>query len=259
MIFWFSGTGNSYWAASEMARCLPDRLISIAEAVDKGEYEYTLSHGEAIGIVCPVYFWGVPAMVREFCAKLSFPGGKHYTWVALTCGGSACSAVDYIRESIGVDYWHELRMPDNYILLSDVRDRDEIRANLFNVKTELGKLYNAVRRREKMDIDKKAFLFSGFISKRAYPSYDKKRTTDKFYATDACTGCGFCASICPDHAIEMREGKPVWVKEKCQLCLGCVHRCPKKALQRTKRTEKMGRYVHPILKEKRPDASPFDV
>lgn len=259
MVFWFSGTGNSYWAASEMARCLSDRLVSIAEAVDKGEYEYTLSHGEAIGIVCPVYYWGIPAMVKEFCSKLSFPGGKHYLWVCLTCGGSACSAVNFIREYLEVDYWQELRMPDNYVLLNDVRHRDEIRANLFNAGTEIGRLYNAVRRREKMDIDKKAFLFSAFISKKAYPSYDKNRVTSKFYATDACTGCGVCEKNCPDHAIEIRDGRPVWVKEKCEFCLGCLHRCPAKALQYTKRTEKKGRYLHPILKEKDPNAGPFDV
>ena len=27
--------------------------------------------------------------------------------------------------------------------------------------------------------------------------------------------------------IEMRDGKPVWVKGKCVMCLGCLHRCPK--------------------------------
>ena len=30
-----------------------------------------------------------------------------------------------------------------------------------------------------------------------------------------------------DEVIEMRDGKPVWVKDKCVTCLGCLHRCPK--------------------------------
>ena len=30
-----------------------------------------------------------------------------------------------------------------------------------------------------------------------------------------------------DEVIEMRDGKPVWVKGKCVICLGCLHRCPK--------------------------------
>ena len=32
-----------------------------------------------------------------------------------------------------------------------------------------------------------------------------------------------------DEVIEMRDGKPVWVKDKCVMCLGCLHRCPKLA------------------------------
>ena len=45
----------------------------------------------------------------------------------------------------------------------------------------------------------------------------------------ALFGCGLCAKKCPVQAIEMRDGKPVWVKDKCVMCLGCLHRCPKYA------------------------------
>ena len=43
----------------------------------------------------------------------------------------------------------------------------------------------------------------------------------------------------------MRERKPVWVKEKCALCLGCLHRCPKFAIQYGKRTQRHGQYTNP--------------
>ncbi|MDO4493977.1 MAG: EFR1 family ferrodoxin [Clostridia bacterium] len=259
MIFWYSGTGNSYWAASEMAKYFDDRLIPIADAVRNGEYEYELKHGEAIGIVCPVYYWGVPQTVKTFAENVCFPGGKHYTWLLTTCGGSSCAAVDLINETLPVDWFAELRMPDNFILMmNDVRHRDEIRATLMNARNEMGKIYNAVRKREKKDIGKNLFIFSRFITKKAWPHYHKQRTTEKYYATDACTGCGKCAKNCPVQAIEMRDGKPVWVKETCDFCLGCVHRCPAKALQRGKATVKRGRYVHPIWKETKGD-SPFDV
>lgn len=259
MIFWFSGTGNSYWAAAEMARCLDDRLISIAEAVQNNEFEYTLAHGEAIGIVCPVYYWGVPAMVKTFAEKVSFPGGKHYTWVLLTCGGSACGAVNLINETLPVDWFAELRMPDNYILMmNDVRHRDELRATLSNARYEIGKVYNSVRRREKCDIGKKLFIFSSFITKKAWPHYHKARKTAKFYATDACNGCGLCEKNCPARAIEMKDGRPCWIKPECEQCLGCLHRCPQKAVQFGKTTLKRGRYVHPVWNPKKPEG-PFEI
>lgn len=43
----------------------------------------------------------------------------------------------------------------------------------------------------------------------------------------------------------MRERKPVWVKEKCALCLGCLHRCPKFAIQYGKNTQRHGQYKNP--------------
>lgn len=50
---------------------------------------------------------------------------------------------------------------------------------------------------------------------------------------------------CPVQAIEMKAGRPVWVKEKCVMCLGCLHRCPRFAIQYENRTQKHGQYTNP--------------
>ena len=49
-------------------------------------------------------------------------------------------------------------------------------------------------------------------------------------------------------AIEIRDKKPVWVKQKCTACLGCLHRCPKFAIQYGKNTVKHGQYTNPNVK-----------
>ena len=60
------------------------------------------------------------------------------------------------------------------------------------------------------------------------PIYNNSaRLTAKLRVEGGCIGCGLCAKKCPVQAIEMRDGKPVWVKDKCVMCLGCLHRCPK--------------------------------
>ena len=43
----------------------------------------------------------------------------------------------------------------------------------------------------------------------------------------------------------MKAGRPVWVKEKCVMCLGCLHRCPRFAIQYENRTQKHGQYTNP--------------
>ena len=46
------------------------------------------------------------------------------------------------------------------------------------------------------------------------------------------------------HAIEMCNGKPVWVKDKCTMSLGCLHRSPKFAIQYGA-SDRHGQYQHP--------------
>ena len=60
MIFYFSATGNSKYAAGRIASSTEDRLISLKDAVRGRSYRYDVSREERIGFVFPVYFWGCP-------------------------------------------------------------------------------------------------------------------------------------------------------------------------------------------------------
>ena len=64
----------------------------------------------------------------------------------------------------------------------------------------------------------------------------------------SCIGCGLCAKNCPVSAIEIRNKKPVWVKDRCVMCLSCLHHCPKFAIQYENRTKKHGQYTNPNVK-----------
>ena len=77
MIFYFSGTGNTRWAAIRLASATQERLIDIAEemrriktsGVDKTE-PFILKEGERLGFVFPVHGWRVPRLVRDFLSQL---------------------------------------------------------------------------------------------------------------------------------------------------------------------------------------------
>lgn len=39
------------------------------------------------------------------------------------------------------------------------------------------------------------------------------------------------ARICPAEAIEMKDEHPVWIKETCFMCFGCLRLCPTAAIR----------------------------
>lgn len=78
--------------------------------------------------------------------------------------------------------------------------------------------------------------------------YDAMRKTSHFKVENSCIGCGLCAKNCPVSAIEIRNKKPVWVKDRCVMCLSCPHHCPKFAIQYENRTKKHGQYTNPNVK-----------
>ncbi len=76
MIFYFSGTGNTKWAASKLASVTHEDLISIAPYMRADDSSHTLAEpfilkeNERLGFVFPVHGWRVPKLVREFIGKM---------------------------------------------------------------------------------------------------------------------------------------------------------------------------------------------
>lgn len=68
--------------------------------------------------------------------------------------------------------------------------------------------------------------------------------------SDACVGCGQCASKCPLNNIELRNGKPEWGKQ-CTHCMACISYCPAKAIEYGKRSVGKPRYRFEELEDLR--------
>ena len=76
MIFYFSGTGNTKWAASKLAAATREDLISIAPYMRADDSSHNLAEpfilkeNERLGFVFPVHGWRVPKLVREFIGRM---------------------------------------------------------------------------------------------------------------------------------------------------------------------------------------------
>jgi ferredoxin len=254
MIFYFSGTGNSLHAAKVVCEAQGERLVSLAEELARpgNTFEYSLAEGELLGFVYPIYAWAPPRIVLDFVKRMRVRGGAGYVFAISTCGSEEGDSTRLLKKALaraglGLDSAFSVQMPNSYVIGYDVDSKESEEGALRAAEQRL-KTINAVLSRRESGIYQlikggspgiKTGLVNPLFSRFAL-------RTDKFYATDACTRCGLCQSLCPLHTISLAE-KPVWGKA-CAQCLACLNRCPAHAIQYGKDTLKRGRYIHPDLR-----------
>ena len=73
MIFYFTGTGNSLYAARKLAD-EGEQIVSIVDALRSKAFHYTLSEGEKLGFVFPVYFYRCPVSAIQYGKKTASRG-----------------------------------------------------------------------------------------------------------------------------------------------------------------------------------------
>ena len=209
MIVYFSGTGNSRFAAEFLAKRLGDELLDAGQRMKTGERDSLHSDRPWI-FAAPIYAWRMANVMAEYIHHTELTGSRDAYFV-LTCGGEIGNAGQYVAqlcEEKGLNYKGvlEVVMPENYIAMFNAPGEEESRA------------------------------IEGF-----YKFYVK---ADAFFATDACTGCGFCVEACPLNNIRLNDGKPVWGKN-CTHCMACICGCPTEAIEYGKRSRGKPRYQCP--------------
>ncbi|WP_422487249.1 EFR1 family ferrodoxin [Gudongella sp. DL1XJH-153] len=252
MIFYFTGTGNSLYAANTLGEALGEEVHNLAENLKRDELKLTVGEGEILGLVFPVYYYSLPTVVEEFLEKIAIIMEKgSRCFILATCGATTGDATKTARDilnkkGVSTDFVFSVEMPDNYILLYDVQDKGKQEKMLINSKDSLKRIIEIIKEDKKGDYNKIKGPMPGIMSLMAGAIYRRDRKTSKFNVSDRCTNCNLCQEICPVDAIEMKEGKPIWIKDKCVHCLACIHRCPVGAIQYGKKTESRGRYINPL-------------
>jgi len=247
--YWFSGTGNSLFAARRAAREFNGmRLVPITKEL--AEHPPALE-GEAVGLVFPVYAYGPPAIVKRFVHNAAM-GNVGYLFAVCTHGGGPGNAMVVLDELLTArgrpaDAAFTIRMPSNYVVGSNPLTGPKLDAVLDKGAMELEEMAVILAARGSAPVSSTS-LGGRFKSWAVHPLFmaGLKRGADKgFFAEERCTGCGICVKSCPMGNISLTEaGRPLW-HGSCEYCLGCIHACPEQAIQKGMLTRRRGRYRHP--------------
>lgn len=247
-IFYFSATGNSLEIAREIAKELGDCSIrSMAAQIPR---EPVGGRGESVGFIFPVFYNGLPRLVKRFAERLIINPGT-YCFAVANSGGTRANPLGMLEDILSgkgtrLSYAEEIKMPGNYIVGHQAPSPEKVCQILADATVKVDMAARAIAGGERKPVIRKAELWSK-ITNSSYLYKNINKWDEAFLTTNKCTGCGLCSEVCPVCNIKMEDRHPVW-QHNCERCLACIHWCPCEAIEYGKKTVRRRRYHNPNIK-----------
>lgn len=261
MIFYYTGTGNSRYAASILSGQTGDELVSMNDVMrgriqDPYNARYSFQSSSPLVFVCPTYCWRLPRVVEQFIRDSRFEGCRD-AYFYLTCGSGTGAAEQYAKSfcrSVELNFMglSSVKMPENFISMFKAPDYDEAQGILRASVSQIESAGRQIALSRPISDPNGSSGAGALLSKLNSPFYKLFVNDRRFKAGDGCTGCGLCERLCPLANIRLKEGRPQW-NGNCTQCMACISACPANAVEFGSITAGKRRYyLFPDGRQKKP-------
>ncbi|MBP3725729.1 MAG: ferredoxin family protein [Bacteroidaceae bacterium] len=254
MIFYFSATGNTLWAAMQLSEGTQDSMVDMAEAVRQQRYDYVLAPDERIGLCFPVHGWQLPRLVTQFLQRLHIDTSvSHYTYALVTAGDNIGLTMPLLRKlleqkGMALQSTFSLVMPESYVGLPfmDVDPTEKEQAKIAASNSSLQAWLPRIAAREEGISEEVRGRWPWLNTKVIGRFFHRYLISDRKFrvSPDKCLHCGQCVQACPTHNMQQQDnGLPQWLHtDGCLTCFACYHHCLTHAIEFGRQTKKKGQY-----------------
>lgn len=236
VIFYFSGTGNTWWVTGKMAAALRDRGAEAGcysiEEVDPAAADSLIAQSDAVGFGYPTYGSDLPETMKAFMRKLSDQKKEAFLYCTqwLWSGDGARVGTEFLGPGFQVRWAEHFLMPNNVSVAI-------LRLPYTNDKGRMGKVLKRAERKIQKFAGRissgRPFLrgfnalseLSGYIQRGPFRRMYERLRDDISVDPGRCTRCEKCIRACPVENLYLGGGT-VRARGRCILCLRCYSFCP---------------------------------
>lgn len=260
MIFYFSCTGNTEWAARKVAEATGDKLVDITSWLNDADkmppYKFHIEDSEPLGFFFPVHGWRPAPPMRTFVANLRVEGLRPdtYCYAVCTAGDNIGETIDIfdsdLKQSLGCSTSGSLSliMPESYVGLPfmDVDTPAKEQQKKVRADELLSHFIGDIEARRKGVRQLVVGRWPKTNSRLLGEAFNRWIIGDSQFTVDPqlCKKCGLCSRVCPTRDIVIGDDSmPHWQHGgKCISCFACYHHCPARAIEYGRRTKGKGQY-----------------
>ena len=249
-IFYFSGTGNTWWVGNQLVEQLAERGIQASpysiEQISPDEVSSLVKQADMVGLGYPIYGSDAPEIMKTFIEHLPPVSTPKAMLIYITQMEWSGNGAYFLRRKIEAKGYRikwavHFRMPSNIGMdifpLSATADYEAFESRLAKAKEQAAKLAQCIKENRTWIHSKNPFAWTAAWFQRAPFRYGLNWTKGRTYSVDAekCSQCGRCERICPVGNIQLNADQlPEW-GDACILCMRCFNYCPEQAVLAYKR------------------------
>ena len=267
-IFYFSGTGNTWWTADKIKKLLDARninaeAVSIDSLIDKSgidikKADWLIKSSDLIFFGWPIYGSDLPAPMKDFIDSLMpLSSEKHIhtfcTQMEFSGDGAWVYHKNFEAKNLIIDSCVHFKMPSNVSIFHGIMappKNDEKALNIMsNCEKQIEKHISDLLSGKIRKTGRHSYIL-GVLQRGPYRAVYKRFQSMVGVNESLCTKCGLCARLCPSFNITMNDFPSF--SGKCALCMRCYSYCPATAITYRGKTHNKEKYGLPYrLRDKR--------